>query len=204
MPETTQDIPVQDAPQQHTATEETLDAQRSHGLNVDDQVSGSAGLEEGKLPETDDDSEVADLRSLLEEAKDKHLRLAAEFENFKRRTSKERMELFQTAGRDVIVSLLPALDDMERAAKTLETATDVTSVKEGLTLVFGKLKSILQSKGLKVMDSGGQTFDAELHEAITEIPAPTEALKGKVIDVVEPGYYLNEKLIRHAKVVVGK
>ena len=203
MPETTQDIPVQDAPQQGAAAEETLEAQRSQGLNTDDQVSGSQGLEAGDLSD-DDSSEVDDLRALLEEAKDKHLRLAAEFENFKRRTSKERMELFQTAGRDVIVSLLPALDDMERAAKTLETATDVASVKEGLTLVFGKLKNILQSKGLKAMDSGGQTFDAELHEAITEIPVPTEALKGKVIDVVEPGYYLNEKLIRHAKVVVGK
>lgn len=183
--------------------QETLDAQRSHGLNVDDQVSGSAGLDAGDL--TDDNaSETDDLRALLEEAKDKHLRLAAEFENFKRRTTKERIELFQTAGRDVIQSLLPALDDMERASKTLETATDVASVKEGLTLVFGKLKNILQSKGLKAMDSGGQAFDAELHEAITEVPAPTEALKGKIIDVVEPGYYLNEKIIRHAKVVVGK
>lgn len=181
---------------------DALDTQRSHGLNIDDQVSGSAGLNAGDLSD-DDSSEANDLRALLEEAKDKHLRLAAEFENFKRRTTKERIELFQTAGRDVIQALLPALDDMERASKTLETATDLASVKEGLTLVFGKLKNILQAKGLKAMDSGGQAFDAELHEAITEIPAPTEALKGKVIDVVEAGYYLNDKLIRHAKVVVG-
>lgn len=202
MPETTQDMPLQDAPAAEAMEQDTLDTQRSHGLNLDDQVSGSQGLDASDLSD-DDSSEADDLRALLEEAKDKHLRLAAEFENFKRRTTKERMELFQTAGRDVIQSLLPALDDMERASKTLETAVDVTSVKEGLTLVFGKLKNILQSKGLKAMDSGGQPFDAELHEAITEVPAPTEALKGKVIDVVEAGYYLNDKLIRHAKVVVG-
>ncbi len=196
-------MPLQDAQTTEAMEQDALDTQRSHGLNLDDQVSGSQGLDAGELSD-DNSSEADDLRALLDEAKDKYLRLAAEFENFKRRTTKERIELFQTAGRDVIQALLPALDDMERASKTLETATDLASVKEGLTLVFGKLKNILHAKGLKVMDSGGQAFDAELHEAITEIPAPTEALKGKVIDVVEAGYYLNDKLIRHAKVVVGK
>ncbi len=185
------------------ADTETLDSQRHAGLNIDDQVSGSAGLDDGELGE-DGDAALQKLQTELSNATDKHLRLAAEFENYKRRVSKERAELFQTAGRDVIQSLLPVLDDMERAAKTLEAATDLASVKKGLNLVFGKLKTILQTKGLKAMDSGGQAFDADLHEAITEIPAPTEALRGKVIDVVEPGYYMADKLIRHAKVVVGK
>ena len=102
-------------------------------------------------------------------------------------------------------SLIAVLDDSERASKTMETATDLVAVKEGVALVLGKLNSILTSKGLKAMDTAaGAEFDAELHEAITEIPAPTEALQGKVVDVIEKGYYLNEKLIRHAKVVVGK
>jgi len=187
-------------------TDGPLDSQRSQGLNLDDQVSGSAGLEDAHLSDNDGGEEGADdaLRAELTEAKDKHLRLVAEFENFKRRNAKERSELFQTAGRDVIQSLLVVLDDCERAQKNLETATDSASALEGLQLVFGKLKSILQQKGLKQMDAGGQAFDPELHEALTEVPAPTEALKGKVIDVVEMGYYLNDKIIRHAKVVVGK
>jgi molecular chaperone GrpE len=128
----------------------------------------------------------------------------AEFENFKRRTSKERLELIQTAGKDVIVSLLDVLDDVDRAEKQLQTSDDIAVQKEGVQLVFNKIRSSLQSKGVKAMESVHTEFDVEKHEAITEIPAPTEALKGKVIDEVQKGYYLNDKLIRFAKVVVGK
>lgn len=143
------------------------------------------------------------LRADLAEANDKFLRLYAEFDNYKRRTVKERAELLQTAGKDVLQSLLPVLDDFDRALKSMETATDVNSVKEGVVLVQSKLKGILSQKGVKEMESIGNVFDADLHEAITNIPAPNEEMKGKVIDEVEKGYYLNDKVIRFAKVVVG-
>ncbi len=136
-------------------------------------------------------------------ANDKYLRLYAEFDNFRRRTSKERVEIQQTAGKDVIVSLLPVLDDFERAIKSMEKATDIVAVKEGVALVQHKLKNILGQRGLKEMESTGQAFDAELHEAITSIPAPTDELKGKIVDELEKGYSLNDKVVRFAKVVVG-
>ena len=143
------------------------------------------------------------LKADLAEANNKYLRLYAEFDNYKRRTNKERIDLLQTAGKDVLVSLLPVVDDFDRALKSMETARDVSAVKEGIVLVQNKLKSILTQKGLKEMESVGTVFDAEIHEAITNIPAPSEDLKGKVIDEVEKGYYLNDKVIRFAKVVVG-
>lgn len=142
------------------------------------------------------------LKEELKEANDKYLRLYAEFDNYRRRTTKERMELLQTAGKEVIISMLPVLDDFERAIKAMETATDVIPVKEGVALVQNKLKHILNAKGLKEMQTKGQPFDAEVHEAITNIPAGDEQ-KGKVVDELEKGYFLNDKVIRFAKVVVG-
>jgi molecular chaperone GrpE len=139
----------------------------------------------------------------LEEANNKYLRLYAEFDNYKRRTSKERVDLLQTAGKDVIADLLPVLDDLERALKSMETAQELTVVKEGVDLVFQKLKSSLTKKGLKEMESIGKEFNADLQEAITKIPAPNKELVGKVIDEVEKGYFLNDKVLRYAKVVVG-
>ncbi len=144
------------------------------------------------------------LRTDLEEQKDKYIRLFAEFDNFKKRTAKERLELIQTAGAEVIKSLLPVLDDFDRAEKSIETATDIEAVKQGLLLIKEKLNKSLQQKGLQSMQSIGESFDAEWHEAITEIPAPTEDMKGKIIDEVEKGYVLNDKIIRYAKVIVGK
>lgn len=134
---------------------------------------------------------------------DKYLRLFAEFDNYKRRTQKERVELLQTAGKDVVVSLLPVLDDFERALKATENATEVNAIRDGIMLVQTKLKSILTQKGLKEVESINTVFDTDLHEAITKIPAPTEDLKGKVVDELEKGYTLNDKVIRFAKVVVG-
>ena len=136
-------------------------------------------------------------------ANDKYLRLYAEFDNFRRRTIKEREEARKMEGKELIVALLPVLDDFERAQKAMEKATDVAPVKEGVTLVQNKLKNILSQKGLKEMESIGQPFDAELQEAITNIPAPTEDLKGKVMDEMEKGYFLNDKVVRFAKVIVG-
>lgn len=134
---------------------------------------------------------------------DKYLRLFAEFDNYKRRTQKERVELLQTAGKDVVVSLLPVLDDFERALKATENATEVAAIREGVMLVQTKLKSILSQKGLKEMESINTAFDTDIHEAITKIPAPSDDLKGKVVDELEKGYTLNDKVIRFAKVVVG-
>ncbi|HTN18883.1 MAG TPA: nucleotide exchange factor GrpE [Pelobium sp.] len=153
--------------------------------------------EEAELSETDKlKSEVALLN-------DKYVRLYAEFDNYKRRTTKERIELLQTAGKDVIVSLLTVLDDFERANKAMENASDIKPVKEGVELIHNKLQSLLTQKGLKAMEAIGQTFDADIHEAITNIPAPTPDMKGKIIDEVEKGYMLNDKVIRFAKVIVG-
>jgi molecular chaperone GrpE len=146
---------------------------------------------------------VRDYEAELKEKDDKYLRLYAEFENYKRRTSAERIELFKTAGQEIMLAMIPVLDDFERALKAMETASDVTSVKEGIELVSHKFKNTLVSKGLKPMESIGQPFNADLHEAITNIPSPTEEMKDKVIDEVEKGYYLGDKVIRYAKVVVG-
>ncbi|MBB2144252.1 nucleotide exchange factor GrpE [Pedobacter sp. LMG 31464] len=134
---------------------------------------------------------------------DKYLRLFAEFDNYKRRTQKERVELLQTAGKDVVVSLLPVLDDFERALKATENTTEVGAIRDGIMLVQTKLKSILSQKGLKEMESINTAFDTDIHEAITKIPAPSDDLKGKVVDELEKGYTLNDKVIRFAKVVVG-
>ena len=138
------------------------------------------------------------------ELKDKYLRLLADFDNFKKRNARERLDLISTAGQEIMSGLLPVLDDFNRAMKTLETAEEVSAVKEGMALIFNKMKNELESRGLKEMESVGQDFDPEFHEAITEIAAPEKKLKGKVVDEIESGYYLREKIIRHAKVVVGK
>jgi molecular chaperone GrpE len=160
-----------------------------------------------EMPQTESALDEKSAEDLLKEelalANDKYLRLYAEFDNFRRRTTKERIDLLQTAGKETIVALLPVLDDFERAIKSMEAATDVNAVKEGVVLVQNKLNNILSQKGLKPMTSVGEAFDADLHEAITNIPAPTDDMKGKVIDEMEKGYYLNDNVIRFAKVVVG-
>ena len=148
-------------------------------------------------------AEFGKVQQELAEMKDKYLRLYSEFENFRRRTSKEKIELIGSANEQLMVSLLPVIDDMERSKQSLETATDVTALKEGIDLVFNKFFKTLESKGLKPLDSKGKEFNADIHEAITQIPAPSDDLKGKIVDEIEKGYYLNEKLIRVAKVVIG-
>jgi molecular chaperone GrpE len=169
-------------------------------INADSDVAGSNLLSNP----ADEESEAEKFQLEAAEWKDKYLRLVAEFDNFRKRNAKERIELIQTAGKDVIVSLLDVLDDSERAQKQLETSNDTAAIKEGVLLVFNKLRNTLQSRGLKPMVSNGQDFNPDLHEAITEIPAPSKQLAGKVMDEVQKGYYLNDKIIRFAKVVVGK
>jgi molecular chaperone GrpE len=172
-------------------------------FNADDSLAGSTHLNDEMASDSEDDGK-SELEHQLKESQDRYLRLVAEFDNFRKRTAREKIELIKTAGEDVMKSLLEVLDDSERAMKQLETSEDVALIKEGVVLVFNKLQKTLQSKGLKAMESKDQEFDTELHEAITEIPAPTDAMKGKVIDEITKGYYLNDKIIRHAKVVVGK
>lgn len=150
--------------------------------------------------ETED--KQAQLENQLAEAKDKYLRLYAEFENFRRRTAKEKIETIQNASEGLIKELIPVIDDFERANKSFETVTEVEPLKEGISLIFNKLQKTLAAKGLKPMESKDQNFDVELHECITQFAAGDDK-KGKVIDEVEKGYYLNEKVIRYAKVVVG-
>lgn len=146
---------------------------------------------------------ITSLNEELQNEKDRYLRLFAEFENFKKRTARERIELFKTASQDVIVSLLPVLDDFDRALKEIEKSEDDTLFK-GVTLISHKLNETLRQKGLtEVNVSAGEVFNADNHEAITQIPAPSEDLKGKIIDVLEKGYVLGEKVIRYPKVVIG-
>lgn len=168
--------------------------------------------EEGKEQEVDNTSaeeqeenaeidEVAKLTTELEESKDKYLRLYSEFDNFRRRTAKEKLDLMQTAGEKIISELLPVLDDFERAGQSADSSDE--SVQEGLKLISQKITNILQGQGLKAMETPeGTDFDPELHEAITQIPAD-EKLKGKIVDTIEKGYFLGEKVIRFAKVVTG-
>jgi molecular chaperone GrpE len=149
-------------------------------------------------------SEVDQLKLDVEEQKQKFIRLYAEFDNFKRRSAKERVELIQTAGRDVIQSMLEVMDDCDRAEKQLQTSEDLQQIKQGIQLVFTKLRNTLQAKGVKEMKSIGEEFNPDIHEAITEIPVNDPAKAGKVVDEVEKGYTLNDKIIRYSKVVVGK
>lgn len=168
--------------------------------NVEEQVEAAViADEQSEIQPT----ELEKVQAELAEMKDKFLRLHAEFDNFKRRTSKEKIETMLTANRELMVALLPTLDDFDRTNKSLESVESVEALKEGVSLVFGKLLRTLEQKGLKPLETIGTVFDTELHEAVTQIPAPTEKMKGKVVDELEKGYYLNDKIIRYAKVVIG-
>jgi molecular chaperone GrpE len=159
-------------------------------MNTDENVAGTTHLNERLAAEDE-------LEKLRQEVQ-------SQFDNFRKRSAKENMEIRQTAGKEIITSLLDVLDDCERAEKQLSTATNIDQVKEGIQLVFTKLRNILKNQGLKPMVSVNTDFDVEKHEAITELPVQEEKQKGKVIDEVQKGYYLNDKIIRFAKVVVGK
>lgn len=177
--------------------------------NIKDQVEEilDEAIEEAEEKESgagEETSEKEQLKADLEKEKDKFLRLFAEFENYKKRTSKERVEMFKTAGQDVIISMLPVLDDFDRAINEIAKAKDKNLLK-GVELIHNKFKETLRSKGLELMEvKEGDTFDADIHEAITQIPAPSDKLKGKVVDVVEKGYKLGDRIIRYPKVVTGK
>ncbi|RKD13835.1 nucleotide exchange factor GrpE [Pelobium manganitolerans] len=191
---------VSETEENNKMAEHNEEAQDRDELKEEIEQVNEARVNQAEEAELDENEK---LKNEVAQLNDKYVRLYAEFDNYKRRTTKERIDLLQTAGKDVIVSLLGVLDDFERASKVMETATDVKGVKEGVDLIHNKLQSLLSQKGLKAMEAIGQPFDADVHEAITNVPAPSPDLKGKVIDEVEKGYFLNDKVIRFAKVVVG-
>lgn len=150
------------------------------------------------------EKELEEAQAAIEEQKDKYLRLSAEFDNYRKRTMKEKAELILNGGEKSISSILPVIDDFERAIKTMETAKDVNAVKEGVELIYNKFMAVLAQNGVKVIETKDQPLDTDYHEAIAVIPAPSEEQKGKILDCVQTGYTLNDKVIRHAKVVVGE
>ncbi len=189
---------VKNAPENQSLTDE-MKEYGGVNINSDADIPGN-----NHLSNPESGNAVEKIQAELDEQKDKYVRLFAEFDNFKRRNARERVELMQTAGKEIIASLLDTLDDSERAEKQLQKSDDLEQIKEGILLVFNKLRNTLQAKGLKAMESINSEFDVEKHEAITEIPSPSPDKVGKVLDEVQKGYYLNDKIIRFAKVVVGK
>ena len=186
--------------------ENTEQPGNEEGFDQNTAVDNSSGPNDMSADETEAGAaqqEIAKLKAEVQEYKEKYLRQVAEFDNFRKRTARERLELIQTAGKDVIVSLLDVLDDCDRALQQVEKTLEDSPTKEGIVLVFNKLRNTLYARGLKPMESIGQDFNPDLHEAVTEVPVPSE-MKGKVVDEVQKGYYLNDKIIRFAKVVVGK
>lgn len=179
--------------------QENIDQTEGAELNAGENLAGNE-----TFPEDMADGATEKLQQELAEQREKYLRLYAEFDNFKRRSAKERMETIQTAGKEVIISLLDVLDDCDRAEKQIQESGRKDAITEGVQLVFNKLRSTLSARGLKPMDVKGKEFDADYEEAISQIPVQDENLKGKVIDEVVKGYLLNDKIIRFAKVVVGQ
>ena len=178
--------------------EETKDTAEEQPQN--DQAEEAAPLTHEEQLE----KELEDAQAVIEEQKDKYLRLSAEFDNYRKRTMKEKAELILNGGEKSISSILPVIDDFERAIKTMETAKDVKAVKEGVELIYNKFMATLAQNGVKVIETKDQPLDTDYHEAIAVIPAPSEEQKGKILDCVQTGYTLNDKVIRHAKVVVGE
>ena len=173
----------------------------------DEETVGQETSQENEAPLTEEEKLAQELEKAneqIEEQKDKYLRLSAEFDNYRKRTMKEKAELILNGGEKSISSILPIVDDFERALKNMETATDVAAVKEGVELIYNKFMSVLGQNGVKVIETKEQPLDTDYHEAIAVIPAPNEALKGKILDCVQTVYILNDKVIRHAKVVVGE
>lgn len=170
---------------------------------MEQNLSNEEAAGEEQTSEENQSDELENLNKELQKEKDNFLRLFAEFENYKKRTSRERIELFSTANRELMLALLPVLDDFERGLNEIEKSSD-DALLEGMKLIYNKFKSTLTQKGLKEVEvKSGDVFDAEIHEAISQIPAPNKKLKGKIIDVVEKGYKLGETIIRYPKVVMG-
>ncbi|HJD94843.1 MAG TPA: nucleotide exchange factor GrpE [Bacteroides togonis] len=194
-------------PKKETMNEEELKAHTAHTGQQDQGETEKTAAETQEQAGTEETEQVDELTKTQEELanmKDKYLRLSAEFDNYRKRTMKEKAELILNGGEKSISSILPIVDDFERALKNMETAEDVAAVREGVELIYNKFMTVLGQNGVKVIETKEQPLNTDFHEAIAVIPAPAEELKGKILDCVQPGYTLNDKVIRHAKVVVGE
>ena len=192
-----------DKEQQEAAEEQvkSSDTVESKAAGQTEETSGAAKVADQET-KTEDASEK--MAAEIAEWRDKYVRLSAEFDNYRKRTLKEKMDLMSSAGEDVIKSLLPVMDDLERALAATEKASDVAAVREGVVLISNKLRDTLRGRGLAEIEAVGQELDTDFHEAVAKIPAQDETQKGRIIDVVQKGYKLNDKVIRHSKVVAGE
>ncbi len=187
--------------------EEVLKQQAEASEQAETQAEEAQGTEEQAEEPTAEqklEKELEEAKKTIEEQKDKYLHLSAEFDNYRKRTMKEKAELIKNGGEKAISAILPILDDLERALQNMQKADNVQAMYEGLDLIFQKFHKVLAQEGLQKMEPVGETFDTDYHEAIALVPAPDEAQKGKVLDCVQTGYKLNDKVIRHAKVVVAQ
>lgn len=191
-------------PKEKKVKEEELNVEETQN-GADEQPQNEQAEEAAPLTHEEElEKELEKAQETIDEQKDKYLRLSAEFDNYRKRTMKEKAELILNGGEKSLSSILPIVDDFERAIKTMETATDVSSVKEGVELIYNKFMAVLGQNGVKVIETKDQPLDTDYHEAIAVIPAPSEEQKGKILDCVQTGYTLNDKVLRHAKVVVGE
>ena len=191
-------------PKEKKVKEEELNVEEPQN-GADEQPQNEQAEETAPLTHEEElEKELEKAQETIDEQKDKYLRLSAEFDNYRKRTMKEKAELILNGGEKSLSSILPIVDDFERAIKTMETATDVSAVKEGVELIYNKFMAVLGQNGVKVIETKDQPLDTDYHEAIAVIPAPSEEQKGKILDCVQTGYTLNDKVLRHAKVVVGE
>ena len=183
-------------------TESCKDTEKQENLSAQEEENEK---EKESTPHKNDlEDELKQAQEQLEEQKDKYLRLSAEFDNYRKRTMKEKAELILNGGEKTISSILPVIDDLERALQNMEKTTDIDSIKKGVELIYNKFITVLKQNGVAIIETKGQPLDTDFHEAIAVVPAPDEEQKGKILDCVQTGYTLNEKVIRHAKVVVGE
>ncbi len=192
----------------HTHNEEMAEEKTTTEVNdtqtAQAEENVTAENEQTAQPEAEKKEETVDIASQFEDMRDKYLRLSAEFDNYRKRTLREKSDILKYGSEEVLKDLLPVVDDLDRALKAIETATDINAVKDGLVLIVNKFNEFLKSKGVKEIDAVGQQLDTDLHEAITKFPAQDESQKGKIIDVIQKGYMLNDKVMRFSKVVVGE
>lgn len=196
---TEKEISVEEVMENTTSTEEK-NTESSNKEEVTDEKTGK----KKKSKKDKKDVLIEELSLKLADISDKHLRLQAEFDNFRRRTMKEKVDLIKTGGESVLINILPVIDDFERALDSLKDISDKDPGKQGTALIYNKFEDFLKQNNVKEIEALNQIFDVDLHEALTKIPAPEEKLKGKVVDVIQKGYLLNEKVIRFAKVVIGE
>ena len=189
----TEEVKIEDIKAEDSAVENTIEENKQEDNNTNQNTTP-----------TEEAPTIQDLEATIFQWKDKYLRLSAEFDNYRKRTLKEKIELMKSGGDDVLKGLLPVVDDFERGLKNVDQAKDMEAVKEGMNLIYGKFKDFLNQKGLKEIDALNTDFNTDFHEAITKIPVEDKAMSGKIIDVVQKGYTLDEKIIRYSKVVIGE